>query len=177
MDTLAPTHATRKPLDLGELRSLAVATTGFAALGLVAGLGSDDPASTIPAALLVDVGALALTAPALLVLHQYLGLEASPADLASAMGTAYVRAGNLALGLTPFLLFFSATSGLAAGLFALLLAVVGGSALIVAAKGMVAAHDDRTRLGVLKLRGLLLTWCGLTVLIGLRIGLSTLGGV
>ena len=94
------------------------ATSGFLLLGLVGTLTPhatpEHLLQTAPSGLLVHLGALALTGPTLLVAHPFLGLEASPDRLVVALGRAFARAGDLALGLVPFLLFFAATTQVAA---------------------------------------------------------------
>ena len=110
------------PMEMGR------AALGFAALGLCASLGSEslDAAShTAPSGLIVQAGAMLLTGPALLVGHQFLGLEASVPSLVDAMARAFVRTGTVALGLVPAVLFFSATSGLAPVLFGLAMVGMG----------------------------------------------------
>lgn len=157
--------------------TVAQAVMGFVALGATVALGSPDVATAAghaPTALLVDAGSLLLTGPALMVGHQFLGLDAPVADLASDLSWAFVRSGGVALGLSPFVLFFAATSGLAPGLLAFALPVIGGLGLAHAAVGMCSSErrsgSEATQLKrMLKMRGLLAGWAVLTVLVGLRL--------
>jgi hypothetical protein len=149
---------------------------GMGALGAVAALGSADlhsSAQTVPAAVLIDAGALVLTAPALVVLHQYLGLRASPASLVSALGRAFVLAGHVALALVPAQLFFSATSNLGLLLFGTFLATVGLWGLKAAGFWLLAAEKDAqetlTNPDRLRMEVLALGWAVLAALTGARI--------
>ena len=162
------------------------AVLGFGALGLMAALGSADlggAARVLPTALVVDLGALVLTGPALLVGHQYLGLEAPVPKLAAVLAQVFCRAGTIALGLAPALLFFAATSGLAPGLHLLFLAGIATFALADVWTGLrdversvtVADETDRARrLRDARMQLLVLGWVVLTSLVGLRLGFHLL---
>jgi len=160
------------------------AVIGFALIGLVTALGSsglEGATRVLPAALVVDLGALVLTGPALLVGHQYLGLEAEVTELVGVLSWVFCRAGTVALGLCPALLFFSATSGLAPSLLVLSLVGITGMALLDGYSGLLSAEraagsEDSQRMRAVKMQGLVLFWMGLTALVGLRLGLH-LGGV
>lgn len=92
------------------------ALAGLTGLGAAAALGmldSDAPLRLVPSVLLVDLGALALTTPALLAIHQFLGLHANVEDLVAALARALVRGGQVAGGLVVVVLAFAVTTDLA----------------------------------------------------------------
>lgn len=142
---------------------------GFAALGLAAGLGSGDAvtaARVLPTGLLVGGGAFALTGPALIVAHQYLGLRASPDALFHAMTRGFAATGRAALGLCPAMLLFSASSGLWAGILGMFLAGLFGLGLAFTVRRLSQAEG-----GPFSARwsALLLAWNGLVSLVALRL--------
>jgi hypothetical protein len=163
---------------LPSARSLAQGVLGFVALGLTVALGSADLETAIthgPTALAVDAGSLLLTGPALLVGHQFLDLDAPVTALASDLLWAFTRSGGMALGLAPAFLFFSATSGLAPTLLGLALPAIGIMGLAHAAVGLLSSEraagtETDPMMRMAKMRLLLMSWTGLTVLVGLRIG-------
>lgn len=162
-----------------SLAAVGRAALGFVALGATAALGADwsSAAHTAPSALIVHLGAFALTGPTLLVAHPFLGLEAKPDVLVAGLGRAFVRAGDLALGLSPLLLFFAATTAIAHGLFVVLLAFVGGAGLLGAARDLVAAEaltPGASPAAVHKMRVLAAAWSALTVLGAARVGWEVL---
>ncbi|EDM77639.1 hypothetical protein PPSIR1_13840 [Plesiocystis pacifica SIR-1] len=117
----------REPEPL-RTRDLLGAIGGLVALGATAALGSSSGAAAarlVPSVLLVDLSALALTAPALIALHQYFRLAAEPEALASALGRALVHGGRIAGALSLVVLFFSATTELWLLLLVASLAAVG----------------------------------------------------
>ncbi|MCB9677438.1 MAG: hypothetical protein H6737_20185 [Alphaproteobacteria bacterium] len=168
---------------LPDAATVGRAVLGFGLLGLCAALGSADIAGAsriLPAALVVDLGALVLTGPALLVGHQYLGLDAPVPSLAGVLAHAFCRAGAVALGLCPALLFFAATSGLAPGLLVLSLAGIAFMGLSDAFTGLraaeVAAGDPKSRVvRDAKMQLLVVGWMVLTALVGLRLGFHLAG--
>lgn len=142
---------------------------GLAALGLCAGLGSGDgitAARVVPTGLLVGGGAFALTGPALIVAHQYLGLRATPDALFHAMTRGFAATGRAALGLCPAMLLFSATSGLWAGVLGMFLAGLFGLGLAFTVRRLSQAEG-----GPFSVRWstLLLAWNGLVSLVALRL--------
>ena len=142
---------------------------GLAALGLSAGLGSGDAltaARVLPTGLLVGGGAFALTGPALIVAHQFLGLRATPDALFHAMTRGFAATGRAALGLCPAMLLFSATSGLWAGVLAMFLAALFGLGLAFTVRRLYQAEG-----GPLSplWPALLLSWNGLVGLVALRL--------
>lgn len=118
------------------------------------------------------VGALLLTVPALLVGHQFLDLRSSPSTLVGTLLRGFCRAGDVALGLTPLALLFSATSDLAP--YLLVVGLLGASlqTLVVSMKRLERAEADaspgdwsrRARMSAL-----ILGWATLCGLIGLRL--------
>lgn len=162
----APTAAPR-PVDV--LTGL----LGYASLGLAAGLGFGEVGvgvRAIPSLAVVGIGALLLTGPALVVGHQYLRLAARPEQLVAAITRGFESAGRVALGLTPVMLFFSATSGLAAPLVMLIACGLGAFGLVSTARALDAAEPVTSDLlARLRMRVLVAGWAGLTLLIALRI--------
>ncbi len=108
-------------------RALFGALAGLLGLGAAAALGAFDSIGALrllPSVLLIEVGSLAMTAPTLLALHQFLGLRASVEDLAGALARALVRGGQVAAGLVVVVVGFAVTTDLAIpALLAALLAV------------------------------------------------------
>ncbi|MEZ4320432.1 MAG: hypothetical protein R3F61_23330 [Myxococcota bacterium] len=179
-----PARAPTPRTDLPDAPTVGRAVIGFALLGLCAALGSGDAAGAarvLPSALVVDLGALVLTGPALLVGHQYLGLEAPVPALAGVLANVFCRAGTVALGLCPALLFFAATSGLASGLLVLALLGIAAMALSDAFNGLRAAElavgepgRERTFRDA-RMQVLVASWMVLTALVGLRLGFHLAG--
>lgn len=155
-------------------RDVALAIGGLLALGgaSVAGGGLAGLADA-PSALLVQGGGLLLAAPALLVTHQLLGLRAAPGALVLGVGRALVRAGHLALGLAPSMLFLAATTRCAGLLLALVLALVSAATLSGAWADLVAAERAAIGPGApwrdWPMRALALAWCALAGLVAIRL--------
>jgi hypothetical protein len=104
----APAELVPAPIVEG-LRGLA----GFTTLGLAAGAGAMDLATALRAPVAVAgavVAALLLAGPALVVSHPLLGLSARPSALVGALSLSVARAGRLAMGLAPVVLFFAVTT-------------------------------------------------------------------
>lgn len=122
--------------------------------------------------LAAPAGAALLTAPLLLVGHQFLGLRAAPTALVGTLLRAFCRGGDVALGLVPLALLFAATTDLAPGLLAAALLGTGLLTLALAMKRLLdlealASGPDWAARGRM---GLLVTvWGGLYGLIGLRL--------
>lgn len=158
---------------------LLVAAGGFFALGVTASLGSgslETVGHNLPGTLFTSIGALVLTGPALLVVHQFLRLDATPQALATALGRGFHVSGRLALGLSAPMLFFSATSALWTTLLTFALFAIGLMGLSATASYLVQVESDatdrltnRTHMVVLSL-----AWCVLTALTALRIALDAL---
>lgn len=145
------------------------AVGGVAALGLAAGLaGQTEALARAPAGLAAAVGVILLATPALVVGHQYLRMRASPGALLAAVADAFTRGGVVALGVSPAVLWLSATSDLGpvAGLSAL--GGLGGFVLLRALLNLV----DVERLAGGSSEGagtFALCWTTLAGLIGLRL--------
>jgi hypothetical protein len=155
-------------------RDVAVSLGGLLALGVVSVSGGGLSAvSEFPAPLLVQAGGLLLAAPALLVSHQLLGLYAAPSALVHSVGRGLVRAGHLALGLAPAMLFFSATTRTAGLLLALALGLVSVATLSAVWRDLVdaegAALDASATEGVEPMRALAFGWCLLVALLAVRL--------
>lgn len=158
---------------------LLVAAGGFFLLGLAASLGSgsvETTAHNLPATLFTSVGSLVLTGPALLVVHQFLRLDAPPQALAAALGRGFAVSGRLALGLSAPMLFFSATSGIWTLLLSASLVLIAAMGLSATVSFLVRAEEQagasfakRSHMFLLAL-----AWCALTALTALRIAVDVL---
>lgn len=154
------------PTPLAFVRGLA----GYALLGVVAALGGPEVVHHGGAGLISGAGALVLTVPALLVVHPFVGLRAPPEALVAAILRPFARVGDVCLGLTPALLLFRATSGLAPALLALALfgsAILGFSLSI---RELVRAEPG----AVGRMTLLAWAWSGLAALIGARLAIGLL---
>ncbi len=147
------------------------------AMGLVAAsaaLGAAEPAVVVralPALAAPAIGAVVLTAPALLALHQFLGLDAAPERLVLALSRAVVAGGRIALGLVPVMLFFAATSTLWPVALAAAVAIPG---LAMACVALLGLRDAETEALIMPPRFalLLVAWAGLSLAIAVRIAVS-----
>lgn len=165
----APRRAAR-PAPLPEGRVLLSAAAGWILAGVATGLGAPAPeiaARSVPAGLVVGLGALLLTGPALVVGHQFLGLSARPADLAAGLAEGFVRSGRFAAGFAPFLAFFALTTSL----WLPAAALVGALAAIVAL-GRATAGLRRAEAPSARMDGLVLAWGALASLVTLRLALD-----
>lgn len=163
---------------------LALALLGLLSLGACASLGAIGAGGSAalrlaPSVLLVDLAALAMTAPALVAIHQYLRLSASPEALAAGLGRSLVHGGRVAAGLAVLELFFAATTELALPLLMLSLLAVGVFSSATACVELSAAERAASgepelppRFGVL-----LLGWIALGWVIALRVGVDVAGWV
>lgn len=153
---------------------IARAVGGFAALGLAAGLaGQLHALATSPAGLLTGVGVLLLTAPALVVGHQFLGLRATPGALLGALGDAWGRAGIAALGTAPAVAWLSATSDLGPSVGVAAVFGIGAFGLVRAWHNLAAAEVAAGGRAVAG-HTLGMVWTGLAVLVALRLLYSLL---
>ena len=141
---------------------------GFALLAACAGLGAGDAevaARTVPTGLLVGGGALALTGPTLIAMHQFLGLSATPDALAASLLRGFATTGRAALGLCPTMLLFAATSGLWAPVLLLLGGIAGGLGFRYTFHRLVEAEGKPSAaFGML-----IIGWAALVAMIGLRL--------
>ncbi|MFO7566305.1 MAG: hypothetical protein R6X02_26920 [Enhygromyxa sp.] len=156
-------------------RDLFVALLGLLALGGAAALGgpsADSSLRLLPSVVLVELPALALTAPALIALHQFLNLAAAPEALAAALGRALIHAGRVAGGLAIVVLFFAATTSLATPMLLLSLAAVGVFTSATACVELSAAERRANAVVAPQFTLLLLGWLGLSWLVALRIGVD-----
>jgi hypothetical protein len=149
---------------------------GLLALGGAAALGGSPAGGVgvrlLPSVLLVQLPALCLTAPALIAIHQFLGLGAAPEQLASALGRALIHAGRVAGGLAVVVLFFAATTRLATPMLACSLAAVGVFTSATACVELSAAERRAARAVAPSFTLLLIAWLGLSWLVALRIGVN-----
>lgn len=181
--TLPSPLTTRPPL---RGRDLSLALLGLLALGGAAALGLPATSAALrltPSVVLVDLGALALTAPALIAVHQFLRLSAQPEQLAAALGRALIHGGRVAFGLAVVVLFFSATTNLALVLLITSLLAVGVFTSATAcveltraerAAGPAGRSDVDPRFTLLLLGWLLLGWM-IAVRVGVDVGAWVLG--
>ncbi len=163
--------------------ALAGALAGLLALGLAGALGSGDwtlGLRLVPSVLLVELGSLALTTPALLALHPFLRLRASAEALTSALARALVRGGQIAAGLSITVLYFAATTELWPIALLAALFVVGVFTSAVACREL-ARTEMRARQGVgdwideeIRFTLLLIGWVTLAWLVALRIGVHVI---
>lgn len=156
-------------------RDLSLALLGLLALGGAAALGG--PAAgvglrLIPSVVLIELPALALTAPALIAAHQFLRLGAAPEQLAAALGRALIHAGRVAGGLAVVVLFFAATTRLATPMLACSLAGVGVFTSATACVELSAAERRAAGVVAPAFTLLLLAWLGLSWLVALRVGVD-----
>lgn len=173
VESAPPDTVAVDPPSLPSLREVGLGLGGLLALGAAGAVGAHGLAvHAFPGALWTSAGALVLTGPALLVVHQFLGLQAAPDRVIGSLAHALARGGALALGLVPFQLFFSVTTTRGPGFLALLLCGIAGSGLLAATRGLVDAelHAGATPMQRLHVRGLAAGWALLTLLVGLRLG-------
>ena len=154
------------PSPLAFVRGLA----GYALLGTVAALGGTNLVHHGSAGVVAGAGALVLTVPALLVIHPFLGLRAPPESLVAAILRPFSRIGDVCLGLTPALLLFRATSGLAPVLFGLALLGCGTLGFSLSIRELVRAEGDSPA----RMTLLAWAWAGLAALIGARLAFGLL---
>jgi hypothetical protein len=161
-------------------RDLSLALLGLLALGGAAALGGSGAGPgmrLIPSVILVELPALALTAPALIAIHQFLRLEAPPEALAAALGRALIHAGRVAGGLAVVVLFFAATTGLATPMLVCSLAAVGVFTSATACVELSAVERRAAGQVAPAFSLLLVGWLGLSWLVALRIGVDVAGWV
>lgn len=99
-----------RPLEARPLTGLLRALAGYTVLGLAASSGAAEGIIVLkasPVVLGIALLPLLLTAPALLVVHQFFGFKASPKAVIASLGSGAGEAGRLALGLAPIVLFLS----------------------------------------------------------------------
>jgi hypothetical protein len=169
-----PANPSPAPAPL-RARDLSLALLGLLALGGAAALGG--PAMgpgvrLIPSVLLIELPALALTAPALIAVHQFLRLAAAPEALAAALGRALIHAGRVAGGLAVVVLFFAATTRLATPMLACSLAAVGVFTSATACVELTAAERRAAHVVAPAFTLLLIGWLSLSWMVALRIGLD-----
>lgn len=145
------------------------AVGGVTALGLAAGLaGQTEALARAPAGLAAAVGVILLATPALVVGHQYLRMRATPGALLAAVADGFTRGGVVALGVSPAVLWLSATSDLGPAVGLLTLCGLGAFVLLRTLLNLV----DVERLAGGSTEGagtFALLWTGLAGLIGLRL--------
>jgi hypothetical protein len=134
---------------------------------------------TVPSAIVIAMGAAALTSPALLVAHQLMALKAPPEQVVAALGQGVVRLGALCAGLTPFIAFFALTSGLAPVLYALVLVTVCLLASVSTVRALATLENNANPQitagpAMAALGGV---WVLLTGLVALRLAISVFAAV
>jgi hypothetical protein len=156
-------------------RELLLALVGLLALGSAAALQGPNvgvPVRLIPSVLLVELAALAATAPALVAVHQFLRLGAAPEALAAALGRALIHGGRVAAGLAIVVLFFAATTGLATAMLLVSLAAVGVFTSATACVELCDAERRAAKVVAPAFTLLLIGWLGLSWLVALRVGVD-----
>lgn len=170
--TLPSPLLTREPL---RGRDLSLALLGLLALGAAAALGLPATSAALrltPSVVLVDLAALALTAPALIAVHQFLRLCAQPEHLAAALGRALIHGGRVAFGLAVVVLFFSATTNLAVVLLIVSLLAVGVFTSATACVELTRAEREAGLVVAPSFTLLLIGWLLLGWMIALRVGVD-----
>ncbi len=187
----------REPGARAQVAGLFRALVGLGLLGAAAGLGAlgDTPdhfshtsrwgitLRMIPATVLNIGGAVLLSSPALVAIHQYLDLRARPEALAAALTRGVILVGQLAAGLAPVVLFFSATTNLWLPAFLASMLGLGAVGYIVCARELTKAEragaesgdDAETSASVEpapRFHALVHGWLLLTLLIALRLGVD-----
>lgn len=168
----SPLAHARPPL---RARDLSLALLGLLSLGASAALGlpaGPEALRLTPSVVLVDLAALALTAPALIAVHQFLRLSAQPEQLAAALGRALIHGGRVAFGLSVVVLFFSATTNLALVLLIASLVAVGVFTCATACVELTAAERSAGHAVAPSFTLLLLGWLVLGWMIALRVGVD-----
>lgn len=156
-------------------RDLSLALLGLLSLGAAAALGLPTGSAALrltPSVVLVDLAALALTAPALIAVHQFLRLSAQPEQLAAALGRALIHGGRVAFGLSVVVLFFSATTDLALVLLIASLLAVGVFTSATACVELTAAERAAGHVVAPSFTMLLVGWLALGWMIALRVGVD-----
>jgi hypothetical protein len=146
----------------------------MAAVACAAALGAADVGTmvrAIPALVAPALGAAVLTAPALLAVHQFLGLDAPPERLVAAIARALVHGGRVALGLVPIALLFAVTSGLWPLVLVTAVLVPGITMTAVALVGLRAAETAAPVMSP-RFALLLVGWATLWLAVALRIAIS-----
>lgn len=169
-----PSSVIADPEAIPSVTQVIASVAAMAAVSCAAALGAADVgtmARAIPALVAPALGAAVLTAPALLAVHQFLGLDAPPERLVAAIARALVDGGRVALGLVPIALLFAVTSSLWPLVLALAVLVPGLTMTVVALVGLRAAETDAAVMAP-RFALLLVGWAGLWLAIALRIAIS-----
>lgn len=162
------------PEAIPSVTQVIAAVAAMSAVACASALGAADVgtmARAIPALVAPSLGAAVLTAPALLAVHQFLGLDAPPERLVAAIARALVQGGRVALGLVPIALLFAVTSSLWPLVLAAAVLVPGITMTVVALVGLRAAETDAAVMSP-RFALLLVGWAGLWLAIALRIAIS-----
>lgn len=161
---------------------------GLALLGLLGGVGSGNPRAAlelVTALPATGLGATVLTAPALLALIPFQDMRMDARDALFALAGSMARAGRLAWGMVPVLLFTMATSELAVPVFIFISLALGiattralyrglSSAEARAALAEVATPHDLPIARLVSREMLIGGWCALHALVGLRLLVANL---
>jgi hypothetical protein len=165
-----------------RIGTVGTAVGGLLLLGTASALGTGYvtvAVRTVPSAIVIAMGAAALTSPALLVAHQLMALKAPPEQVVAALGQGVVRLGTLCTGLTPFIVFFALTSGLAPVLYALVLVAACLLASLSTVRALAAVETrSNPQITAGPAMALLGAVCvGLTGLVALRLAVSVFAAV
>ncbi len=120
------------PAEAPSAAFVAGGVAGLLALGGSAALAAGD-LRLLGGPLLAAIGSAALTTPTLVVAHELCGVDAPPARSVQVVVTTVARTGQLALWLSPIVLFFAAASYAWAGVYLVALLGLGGVALFAGA--------------------------------------------
>jgi hypothetical protein len=145
---------------------------GFVALPVV-GLLGEGGAGGLAGGVAPPLAALALSVPSLIVGHQFLGLQAAPAELVRDVVAVFTGCGRLALALVPVVGLYAATSGLGPAVLVTALTCVGLAGVSLARQRLLAREaaagpstpGARARMAVLAT-----AWAALALLVGARMG-------
>jgi hypothetical protein len=169
------------PAPLPSVTELFVSVGGLVALSAVWAMSATNVTEALTGlsvGLYVVLGAVVLTAPALLVTHQFLGLSAPIEDVVGALAMPLIRVGQLAMGFSPAVLFFHITTHWGGFAHALVLGCAGMVGLMSAATSLYEAEKlAGTAFSAGNMVLIAGGWALLTAIIGLRLAASAAGWV
>jgi hypothetical protein len=171
-----PARWSAPPLGPRGLLATARGFAGYALLPAVGLLSSGAGWEGTAAALLAPPAALLLSVPSLLVGHAWLRLSARPAALLQATAMAFREGGHLALGLTPLVALYAATSRLGP---LLVVATLLGVGLLAIERGRRALNQAEAEVDAglsarVRMGWLTLAWAAFALAVGARTGLDLL---
>ena len=171
MDATLPLPAALPGRAALALPGLVKPLAGLVLLGLAGACARPEIAvfmAVLPTGLFLVAGVM--SAPLLLVLHQALGLAASPQRMAAALAQGARAAGGLAGGLAPAVLFFSLTSMRGSQALVVALLWAGWAGLRAARRHLTLAETEAGGGRPFASAALAEAWCAVAMLLGLRLG-------